>query len=180
MAADTIYTGGERDDRVLQCRRSSSMLTGPHHPAEVVHDAESDRRMHPSITPGATLMGYDAQLADRNTQGHDILVGRPGDRELRKVQVKAVRTPPWYVKQADFRAGHLVPVTIYVVLGPPAATKPVRYFIAPNAAVASTVHVPPNGNWPANGFMSLTSVAEHENAWHIICDDDRTMKGTEQ
>jgi len=28
--------------------------------------------------------------------------------------------------------------------------------------------------------MSLTAVAEYENAWHIIRDDDRTMKGTEQ
>jgi len=89
--------------------------------------------------------GFDAQLADRNTQGYGILVGRPSDRELRRVQVKAVRTPPWCVKQADFRAGHLVPVTIYVVLSPPTATKPVRYFIAPNAAVASTVHVTPTG-----------------------------------
>ena len=122
---------------------------------------------------------YDAQLADRNTQGYDILVGRPGDRELRKVQVKTVRTPPWYVKQADFAAGHLVPVTIYVVLGPPEGTKPVRYFIAPNAAVASTVHVPPNGKWAANGFMSLTGVAEYENAWHIIFADAQSMKGTE-
>jgi hypothetical protein len=115
--------------------------------------------------------GYDAQLADRNTQGYDLLVGRAGDQQLRKVQVKAVRTPPWFVKQADFLAGHVVPVTIYVVLGPPAATKPVRYFIAPNAAVAATVHVPPNGKWPANGFMSMTAVAAYEDAWHIIFDD---------
>lgn len=115
--------------------------------------------------------GYDAQLADRNTQGYDILVGRPGDQQLRKVQVKAVRTPPWFVKQADFLAGHVVPVTIYVVLGSTEATKPVRYFITPNAAVASTVHVPPNGKWAANGFMSLNAVAAYEDAWHIIFDD---------
>jgi len=123
--------------------------------------------------------GYDAQLADRNTQGYDILVGRPGDQQLRKVQVKAVRTPPWFVKQADFLAGHVVPVTIYVVLGSTEATKPVRYFITPNAAVASTVHVPPNGKWAANGFMSLNAVAAYEDAWHIIFDNDRKVKGNE-
>ena len=123
--------------------------------------------------------GYDAQLADRNTQGYDILVGRPGDRELQKVQVKTVRTPPWFVKQADFADGHLVRVTINVIVGPPEATKPVRYFITPNAAVASTVHVPPNGKWAANGFMSLNAVAEYENAWHVIFDDMPSPNGTE-
>jgi hypothetical protein len=38
---------------------------------------------------------YDAQLADRNTKGYDVLVGRPADKALRKVQVKTVRTQPW-------------------------------------------------------------------------------------
>lgn len=117
--------------------------------------------------------GFDSQLADRNTQGYDILVGRAGDRRLRKVQVKAVRTQPWYVKQADFTAGHEVPVTIYVLLGPPAATTPVRYFIAPNAAVAGELHIPSNGKWTANGFMALKALLPYENTWHYILEDGR-------
>jgi hypothetical protein len=33
--------------------------------------------------------GYDAQLADRNTKGYDLLVGRPGaTTDTRKVQVE--------------------------------------------------------------------------------------------
>ena len=87
--------------------------------------------------------GYDAQLADRNTQGYDILVGQAQDSKLRKVQVKTVRTPPWYVKQGDFATRHLVPVTISVLLGPPEATTPIRYFIAPNAATRSSLVCPP-------------------------------------
>ena len=47
--------------------------------------------------------GYDAQLADRNTKGYDLLVGRPGDgRDMRRVQVKTVRAGPWYVRAADY------------------------------------------------------------------------------
>jgi hypothetical protein len=42
--------------------------------------------------------GYDAQLADRNTNGYDLMVGTSGASSLRKVQVKSVRTPPWYVR----------------------------------------------------------------------------------
>jgi hypothetical protein len=30
------------------------------------------------------------------------LVGHPGDATLRKVQVKTVRSQPWYVRLADF------------------------------------------------------------------------------
>ena len=115
--------------------------------------------------------GFDAQLADRNTQGYDILVGQPGDQQLRKVQVKTVRNQPWYVRQADFAPGHAVPVTIYVLLGSTEASTSVRYFIAPNAAVASQLHVPTNGNWPTNGFMSLKALAPYENAWHHIFPD---------
>jgi hypothetical protein len=37
--------------------------------------------------------GYDAQLADRNTKGYDLLVGLPSDKNMRKVQVKTIRLP---------------------------------------------------------------------------------------
>jgi len=38
--------------------------------------------------------GFDAQLADRNTKGYDLLVGQAGDLALKKVQVKSVRAEP--------------------------------------------------------------------------------------
>jgi hypothetical protein len=34
--------------------------------------------------------GFDAQLADRNTKGYDLLIGRVGDQKLSKIQVKTV------------------------------------------------------------------------------------------
>lgn len=66
--------------------------------------------------------GFDAQLADRNTQGYDLLVGRSKEPTLRKVQVKTVRAQPWYVSTADFDGELLDRVTM----------KPVRFFIAKN------------------------------------------------
>src|SRR3981081_2859898 len=73
--------------------------------------------------------GYDAQLADRNTAGSDLLVGRHSDPALAKVQVKIVRTQPWYVKQSQFEGDMLAQVTIYVLLGKEDAKAPVRFFI---------------------------------------------------
>jgi hypothetical protein len=52
--------------------------------------------------------GFDAQLADRNTQGYDMLVGRAEAASLRKVQVKTSRSPSsWYVKLASFEGKNL-------------------------------------------------------------------------
>jgi hypothetical protein len=44
--ADEDACGGAGDDDVLQCRRSYSMLFGPQHGAEAVHDAQLDAGMH--------------------------------------------------------------------------------------------------------------------------------------
>jgi len=53
-----------------------------------------------------------AQLADRNTAGYDLLVGRHSDPALAKVQVKTVRTQLWYVKQSQFEGDMLAQITI--------------------------------------------------------------------
>ena len=74
--------------------------------------------------------GFDAQLADRNTKSYDLLVGRPEEPTLRKVQVKTVRVQPWYVNTEDFEGDLLDRVTIYVLVGPEHGKKPVRFFIA--------------------------------------------------
>src|SRR5215472_13754716 len=80
--------------------------------------------------------GFDAQLADRNTQGYDLLVGTTEDSSLRKVQVKSKRAPPWYVSQEDFRGSARSCVTVYVLIGGLDGVVPVRYFIAKNAKLA--------------------------------------------
>src|SRR6266481_9137305 len=79
--------------------------------------------------------GYDAQLADRNTQGYDLLVGRSGDKELRKVQVKTVRRQPWFIRVSDFIRFRDQP-TVYVLLGDESSDAPVRFFIAMNRELA--------------------------------------------
>jgi hypothetical protein len=84
--------------------------------------------------------GFDAQLADRNTKGYDLLVGHANDKALRKVQIKSVRTPPWYVKNEDFDVTAVVGVTIYVLIGPTEGNKPVRFFITRNLDLVKDVH----------------------------------------
>jgi hypothetical protein len=110
--------------------------------------------------------GYDAQLADRNTKGYDLLVGRPEDKALRKVQVKTVRSPPWYVKTASFHGQLLNQATIYVLLGREDARKPVRYFITKNRHIAAHVSSPPK--WKLNAFMMLKSIEKYEDRWDIL------------
>jgi len=111
--------------------------------------------------------GFDAQLADRNTKGYDLLVGRAGDgRDMRRVQVKSVRAPPWYVRRTDFTD---LPdqVTVYVIIGKEDAKKPVRYFITRNGDVAERVTRPPK--WTGNvGFINLRAVEEFVDRWDIL------------
>ncbi len=110
--------------------------------------------------------GYDAQLADRNTKGYDILVGRPADKVLRKVQVKSVRAQPWYVSKANFAHALRDEVTIFVLLGDETARKPVRYFIARNREIGEHAHCPPN--WKESAFMPLGAIKQYENRWDIL------------
>lgn len=110
--------------------------------------------------------GFDAQLADRNTKGYDLLVGRAEDLELRKVQVKTVRAQPWYVKVASFSGALLDQVTIYVLLGKEDARSSVRYFIARNRDVKDHVACPPK--WSHNGFMALKTLEQYEGRWDVL------------
>lgn len=110
--------------------------------------------------------GYDAQLADRNTAGYDLLVGRHADLALKKVQVKTVRSQPWYVKQSMFEGEALSQITIYVLLGTERALEPVRYFVVRNSEVADQVATPKG--WDANAFMRLKAIAQYENCWDLL------------
>lgn len=110
--------------------------------------------------------GFDAQLADRNTKGYDLLVGSAQEPGLRKVQVKTVRTQAWYVSVVDFRGEHLDQVTVYVLLGPEDGAKAVRFFIAKNRELKKHVHLPPN--WKQSGFMPMKAVRNHEDRWDAL------------
>jgi hypothetical protein len=109
--------------------------------------------------------GFDAQLADRNTRDYDILVGKPEDRALRKVQIKSVRSQPWYVT-AKNRRDPVAAVIIYVLIGKEDSVKPVRYFITISKELVDEVHYP--AGWKEHGFMSLKSVQRFEDKWENI------------
>jgi hypothetical protein len=110
--------------------------------------------------------GFDAQLADRNTKTYDLLVGRPEEATLRKVQVKSVRVQPWYVNTGDFEGELLDRVTIYVLVGPEHGRKPVRYFIAKNRDLAGSIHRP--AEWKKHGFMNIKALHGHEDRWDTL------------
>ena len=74
--------------------------------------------------------GCDAQLADRNTKGYDLLV--VGRHSSEKVEVKTSRTHSWRVKPKDFtKFDRLNQITVYVHISKDLAKHP-RYFIVRN------------------------------------------------
>lgn len=110
--------------------------------------------------------GYDAQLADRNTKGYDLLVGKIDDQFMQKVQVKTVRNPPWYVAPAAFSDERVDQVTIYVLVGSEKADKPVRYFIARNRDLVGKLHIPPG--WDKSAFVHAKVIAPFEGKWDTL------------
>ncbi|MBR0986531.1 hypothetical protein [Bradyrhizobium liaoningense] len=110
--------------------------------------------------------GFDAQLADRNTKGYDLLVGQEDDDALRKVQVKSVRSAPWYIRTRDFIGENLDRRTIYVLIGGREAKKPVRYFITRNRDLKKHLHRPEG--WKEHGFMPLKAVERYEDRWDLL------------
>lgn len=112
--------------------------------------------------------GFDAQLADRNTKDYDILVGLPSDKVLKKLQVKTVRSAPWYVKTSSYSNDLADQLTIFVLLGEEKAKNQVRYFITRNSEVAVHIHHPQN--WKNNGFMPLNAIKEYEDRWELFAE----------
>jgi len=115
--------------------------------------------------------GYDAQLADRNTKGYDLLVGRVTDENLRKVQVKTVRAQPWYVSNSGFTDDLLDRVTIYVLVGKDGYDGPVRYFLAKNRDVVGSIYHPPK--WKDHGFVGLKDIVQYEDNWKVLLERER-------
>jgi hypothetical protein len=112
--------------------------------------------------------GFDAQLADRNTKGYDMLVGRgrPDEATLRKVQVKTARSPSWWVNLADFKGQGLRRVTVYVLLGREHNKMQVRFFIAKNSDLKK--HFKQPRQWKHHGFMSMKVVEPYEDRWKAL------------
>jgi hypothetical protein len=108
---------------------------------------------------------FDAQLADRNTKGYDIVAGQHG-ADLKRIQVKTVRTQPWFVSRESFQGGNLKQITIYVLLGPAGNKKSARFFITKNSDVASHPHYP--AGWDKSGFLKLSFVEQYENQWDVL------------
>lgn len=112
--------------------------------------------------------GFDAQLADRNTKGYDLLAGRPEDKQLEKIQIKTVRTQPWYVRQSSFVGELSDQITIYVLIGKTDGSSRVRYFIVRNRDVAGEISIPPAWKDNDSGFMSLNSLIPFEGRWEAL------------
>jgi hypothetical protein len=108
--------------------------------------------------------GLDAQLADRNTKGYDLLVGRAGDSSLRKVQVKTARHRSWWVNRVDFEGAGLKQPTVYVLMH--AKGGPVRYFIVENARLKDRATWPLK--WKNYGFVKLAAIQKYENRWEEL------------
>lgn len=109
---------------------------------------------------------FNAQLADRNTKDYDILVGREEEDHLYKLQVKTVRSAPWYVRASDFTGKMLDRITIYVLIGNERAAKPVRFFVTFNRDLANSPHHPPG--WIGTGFIPLKAVEPFEEQWNKL------------
>jgi hypothetical protein len=109
--------------------------------------------------------GYDAQLADRNTRDYDLLVRVEASDRFQGVQVKTVRSAPWYVKSSHFQGTLAEQITIYVLLGGLSSAKPVRYFMARNVELAARIHIPVN--W-TNAFMPFKAVETFEDRWSVL------------
>jgi hypothetical protein len=114
--------------------------------------------------------GFSAQLADRNTQGYDILLGVAGGLTMHTVQVKTVRQQPWFIKVSDFAGPRCDQSTIYVLLGDEQAKAPVRFFIARNRDLLGAFHHP--DDWKAqgrdSGFMKLKMLEPYEGKWESL------------
>ena len=109
--------------------------------------------------------GYDAQLADRNTKGYDMLVGKADQKTLRKVQVKSSRTKSWFVRQASIDRKAPNQVTVYVLVGTINGNTPVRFFIAKNRGLR--INRPPS-KWRTYTTVSIKQLAQFENRWGTV------------
>ena len=101
---------------------------------------------------------------ERSTREQHFVFVRAGGSPPKAVQVKTVRSTPWYVRYASF-AKRVDQVTVYVLL---AADRmgPTRFFVAKNRDLISHVRQPPT--WNAFGLIDEKSVRKYEDNWDIL------------
>ncbi|WP_428685358.1 hypothetical protein [Reyranella sp.] len=110
--------------------------------------------------------GFDAQLADRNTQHYDILVGQRGSRNFKPIQVKSVMASPWLLSRASISGVNGDILTIYVLVGDQRAHKPIRYFMAKGGQVAAYAKGPES--WKNHTSLNLKALEPFENQWDTV------------
>jgi hypothetical protein len=109
--------------------------------------------------------GFDARRMDDKTRGYSVLVRRE-ETSPKQVQVKTVRSPPWYMHRKSFDGARGAQVTVYVLLPVDMKLNEPRFFVAKNSIVAS--HFRQLGGWKDFGFIDLDAIEEHENNWDIL------------
>jgi len=107
--------------------------------------------------------GFEAELAGAGYEKRDMLVW-VRDSSPKHIQIKTVRSPPWYVRRASF-AKRTDQVTVYVLLGAEAAT-PARFYVVKNSDLVAQFRQPPT--WKVFGFIDATSVEKYEDNWDIL------------
>ena len=94
------------------------------------------------------------------------MVAGPHTADLKRVQVKTVRTQPWFIRRSGFVGALLDQIAVYVLLGRESNEKPVRFFIAKNRDLAKLAHYP--AGWAEHGFMNLKAVEPYEAKWEVL------------
>ncbi len=107
--------------------------------------------------------GFEAELAGASYEKRDMLVW-VRDLSPKRIQIKTVRSPPWYVRRASF-AKRADQVTVYVLLGAEAAT-PARFFVVKNSDLVAQFRQPPT--WKVFGFIDVELVEKYEDNWDIL------------
>lgn len=110
--------------------------------------------------------GFDAQLADRNTQDYDLLVGQRGGRSFKPVQVKSVKAAPWIVSHASLSGPSSDLLTVFVLVGDDRAQKAVRYFMVSGQQIAP--HAKGPASWRSHTSLNLKALEPFENRWDAI------------
>ena len=107
--------------------------------------------------------GFEAQLSDRKEH---VLLVRAGNSAPKPVQMKTVRSTPWFVRRASFDGRLADQVTVYVLLGLERGGKCARFFVARNRDLAAQFGRPPVSN--PIGLIDAKSVEKYENNWEIL------------
>jgi hypothetical protein len=107
--------------------------------------------------------GFEARLSDRKEH---VLLVRAGDSAPKAVQVKTVRSTPWYARRVSLDGSLANEVTVYVLLGLERGGKSARFFVARNRDLAARFRRSPTSNPIV--LIDAKSVEQYEDNWEIL------------